>query len=322
MDIFYAKESVMDQSASVVKQRVSAKRKLRQFNFKSWVTPILFLLPATFFYIMFALYPMLSSLSFSLFKWDGLSQDRRFVGADNFYQIFFHDPVFWTAVQNSLIWVVLSLLVPVTVGLLFALVLNQQLFGRSTFRSIFYLPAILAGVAVARMWVWMYNPTYGIVNYTLRELGLEFLQQDWLGDGDIALYSVFVASVWQGTGINMVLFLAGLQGVSQDLLEAARVDGANAWQAFINVTVPALRPTFVIVIALTIINSLKAFDLIIGMTGGGPAQTTQLLALWTYVQSFGLHDFGKGNAVAVVLLIITLIVIIPYMAWTTREEET
>jgi raffinose/stachyose/melibiose transport system permease protein len=305
-------------SISRIDQNLSKPKQNQRINIP-W-TAILFLLPGLFFYLVFAMYPMLNSLTLSLFRWDGLTPDRDFVGLQNFVGIFTQDPVFWTAMQNSLIWTVLSLLITVTLGLLLAMGLNQQLAGRSAFRAIFYLPAILAGIAVATMWRWMYNPTFGIINYTLTALGLEFLAQDWLGNGNIALYSVFVAEIWKQSGVNMVLFLAGLQGVSKELQEAARVDGANTWQAFRNVTVPALRPTFVVVIGLTIISSLKAFDLIIGMTGGGPAQATQVLASWTYVLSFGIHDFGRGNAVAVVLLAITLAVIVPYLMWTNQEE--
>ncbi len=169
-------------------------------------------------------------------------------------------------------------------------------------RTLYYLPAIIASIAVANIWGWMYNPSLGIINTLLKEAGLGFIVQDWLGDPDIALYSVFVAYVWMATGPNMVLFLAGLQGVPVDLQEAARVDGASNWQTFRNVTVPCLRPTFIIVITLTIVNSLKAFDLIYGMTFGGPAQSTQVMASWTYFLAFNVRQYGSGMASAMVLL--------------------
>jgi raffinose/stachyose/melibiose transport system permease protein len=216
---------------------------------------------------------------------------------------------------------VLSLIVPTLLALVLALALNRPLFGRNLMRSAFYLPAVLASIAVATMWAWMYNPTSGAVNDVLSAIGLESLTQDWLGNPTIALYSVFVAFIWQITGFSMVLFLAGLQNVPEELVEAARLDGASAWQSFRAVTLPALRPTITVVLVLTTISSLKVFDLIVGMTNGGPAQSTQVLALWSYSQSFLNHNFGEGNALAVVLLLITLALVLPYLIWSLRQED-
>lgn len=301
-----------------VESKIDHKRRLQAHHF----TPLPFLLPATIIYVVFALYPMLSALILSFYDWDGVSEERNFVGLQNYVQIFTQDPVFWTAVKNSLIWVILSLLVPTMVGLALAVALNQRLFGRAALRAIFYLPAIIASIAVATIWSWMYNPLLGMVNALLKSLGMGALIQDWLGDPDVALFSIFVAYVWQSSGVSMVLFLAGLQGVSQELKEAAQVDGANSWQVFFNIIIPSLRETFIVVGVLTIINSLKVFDLVVGLTSGGPAQSSQVLALWSYTQSFGFHDYGNGSAVAVVLLAITLIIVIPYMIWTSRQDAS
>lgn len=285
-------------------------------------TPILFLLPAVGIYAVFAVYPILNALQLSFYDWDGISDNRNLVGLENYVEIFTEDTVFWTAVENSVRWMTMSLVGPTILGLILAMALNQKVFGQTTFRAIFYLPSIVASIAVATMWTWLYNPTFGLVNNLLIKLGMESVIQDWLGDPDVALYSIFVAYVWQSTGVNVVLYLAGLQGVPEELKEAARVDGANVWQVFRNVTLPSLRNTTIIVIVLTIINSLKVFDLIVGMTHGGPAQSTQVLALWSYTQSFGLHDYGNGMATAIVLLAITLVIVIPYVLWTTREDAS
>ncbi len=280
-----------------------------------------FLIPALTIYILFLIYPILSAIFTSFFQWDGISPQRVFVGIDNYIYLFTKDDVFWRSLRNTGIWVVLSLLVPTTFGLALAVVLNQKLAGRSIFRMIFYLPAIIASIAVATIWTWMYNPSLGIVNGVLKQIGLRALAQDWLGNRDIALYSVFAAYTWMATGPNMVLFLAGLQGVPQDLLEAARVDGANWWAVFWNITIPSLRATFVVVIALSIINSLKVFDLVYGMTYGGPGDSTNVLASWSYFQAFSFNRYGLGMAVAVVLLLITLIVVVPYVLWANRGQE-
>jgi raffinose/stachyose/melibiose transport system permease protein len=287
-----------------------------------------YLLPAAALYVWFLVYPMLDAIRLSFFRWSGFRTEApEFVGLANYRRMFTADPVFWTAFRNSLIWVVLSLLVPMMLSLALALALNRRMLGRNVFRSVFYIPAVFASITVAAMWRWIYNPTLGAVNQLLEGIGLESWTQQWLGNPRIALYSVFVAAVWQGVGFTMVLFLAGLQTVPPELYEAAelvdsaRVDGAHAVQVFRHVTMPALRPTFVVVLILTIINSLKVFDLVVGMTGGGPAQSTQLLALWSWTQSFQNHTFGQGGAVATVLLVISLCLVVPYLAWALKGED-
>ena len=281
-----------------------------------------YLVPTLVLYGWFLVYPMLDAVRLSFFEWSGFrTEDPRWVGIDNYVRLFTQDAVFWTALRNSVIWVVLSLIIPTAVALLLALGLNRRMVGRNLMRAVFYIPAVFASITVAAMWRWIYNPTLGFVNQALAAVGLGDWAQSWLGDPRFALASIFVASIWQGVGFSMVLFLAGLQTVPAELMDAAKVDGASTWQRFRAVTVPALRPTTVVVVILTIINALKVFDLVVGMTGGGPAQSTQVLALWSYTQSFTNHQFGMGGAVATVLLIVTLALVIPYMAWSMREEE-
>lgn len=298
--------------------RPDLRTRLRRSSF---VHALPFLLPVVLIYGSFVLYPLASSTVLSFFEWDGLTPERTFVGLENFEYIFTKDPVFWTAFRNSVLWVALSLIIPVGMGLGMALVLNQALRGRTVFRAAFYLPAALAAIAAATMFRWIYNPVFGLLNGLLDTLGLEHLSSNWLGEPATALYSIFIASVWQSAGVNMVLFLAGLQLVRRDLIESALIDGANAWQLFRNVTVPALRGTFIVVIVLTVIGSLKAYDLIVGMTGGGPAQSTQMLALWSVDQSFGQASFGRGSAVAMVLLALTLVIVVPYLLFTQRTND-
>ncbi|MEJ5080625.1 MULTISPECIES: carbohydrate ABC transporter permease [unclassified Ochrobactrum] len=279
------------------------------------------LIPALAIYGVFALYPMLDVIIMSFQKWNGLDPERRFVGFSNYSAIFTNDPVFWVAFKNTIIWTLLSLVIPPVVGLLLALSLNQKIFGRNSLRAIFYLPVIIAPIAVATMWKWMYDPFFGLFNQLLTNWGLQSWIQDWLGNKSIALYSVFVAYVWQTVGFSMVLFLAGLQNVSQTLIEAARIDGAGRWAVFKHVTLPALRPTMTVVLVLSIISSLKAFDIVYGLTGGGPAQGTQMLALWAFTQAMQIFDFGRGAAISVVLLLITMTIVVPYLRWMQKNEE-
>ncbi|MFW8588171.1 carbohydrate ABC transporter permease [Rhizobium beringeri] len=294
---------------------------LRQSTHDPRVQALILLVPALAIYAVFALYPMLNVVILSFQKWNGLDPQRQFVGLANYSAIFTRDPVFWVAFRNTVIWTVMSLIFPPMVGLLLALSLNQKIFGRNGLRAIFYLPVIIAPIAVATMWKWMYDPFFGLFSQLLTSWGMQSWIKDWLGNRDIALYSVFVAYLWQTVGFSMVLFLAGLQNVSQTLVEAARIDGAGRWKVFKHVTLPALRPTITIVLVLSVISSLKAFDIVYGLTGGGPAQSTQMLALWAFTQAMQIFDFGRGAAISVVLLLITMAVVIPYLRWTQKHEE-
>ncbi|MBY5787645.1 ABC transporter permease subunit [Rhizobium leguminosarum bv. viciae] len=294
---------------------------LRQSTHDPRVQALILLVPALAIYAVFALYPMLNVVILSFQKWNGLDPNRQFVGIANYQAIFTRDPVFWVAFRNTVIWTLMSLIFPPMVGLLLALSLNQKIFGRNGLRAIFYLPVIIAPIAVATMWKWMYDPFFGLFSQLLTSWGMQGWIKDWLGNRDIALYSVFVAYLWQTVGFSMVLFLAGLQNVSQTLVEAARIDGAGRWKVFKHVTLPALRPTITIVLVLSVISSLKAFDIVYGLTGGGPAQSTQMLALWAFTQAMQIFDFGRGAAISVVLLLITMAVVIPYLKWTQKHEE-
>lgn len=280
--------------------------------------------PALVAYTLFVLYPMVESIRLSFFEWSGfVGAEQTFVGLQNYVRLFTQDAVFWTALTNSVIWVALSLAIPMSISLAFAVALDRKIPGRALFRTVFYVPGVLAAIAVANLWRWIYNPRFGVSEGIAQALGLEWLEGiQWLGNADIALFAVFGAFVWQSVGTNMILFLAGLQSVPPELKEAAALDGAGAWQRFRNVTLPSLRPTMVVVVVLTFIGSIKVFDLIVGMTGGGPAQQTQVLALWSYQLSFANHQYGMGNAVATVLLVLTLAVVVPYMVWTARRETS
>jgi raffinose/stachyose/melibiose transport system permease protein len=279
------------------------------------------LAPALVIYAGFALYPMIEVFVLSFQKWNGLSPVREFVGFANYIFIFRDDPVFWMAFGNTVIWTALAIVIPPVVGFFLALALNQALPGRNALRAVFYLPVVIAPIAVATMWKWMYDPFFGLFSTFLTDLGLQALIPDWLGDRKIALYSIFAGYIWQHAGFSMVLFLAGLQGVSDSLIEAARMDGASRSQVLRYVILPALRTTTTVVIVLSLIQSLRAFDIVYGMTGGGPAQSTQMLALWAFTQSMQIHDFGRGAAVAVVLLLMTIAVIVPYLLWRSRIDK-
>lgn len=277
--------------------------------------------PALIVYLLFAVYPMINVVHMSFSSWNGLASHSTFVGWANYKAIFTADPVFWTAFFNTIWWTLFAVTIPNFFSFALALGLNQLLPGRSTLRVIFYLPYIIAPIAVATIWKWMYDPFFGLFNQILTSMGHQNWIVDWLGNQHIALWSVFAAYVWQQIGFSMVLFLAGLQSVPKTLIEAGRIDGAGRWSLFRFVTLPALKPAIAIVFILSLINSLRAFDIVYGMTGGGPAQSTQMLAMWAYTQSMQLGNFGRGAAISVILLVFTVAIVVPYMRWMSKTSK-
>ncbi|SFF41686.1 raffinose/stachyose/melibiose transport system permease protein [Paenibacillus algorifonticola] len=283
--------------------------------------PWLFVFPALFIYIAVIFIPTLYTLYLSFFNWNGVAPTKTFVGLSNYTDLLLHDSVFPRAVANNLLWTLGSLTIIMGIGLMLAILLNQKLKGRIVFRGIFYFPYVLSGVIVATIWTWMYNPMQGLFNKALELIGLGSWAQAWLAEPKFALYAVFVAAIWNGVGQPMVLFLAGLQTIPQDPYEAATIDGAKPRQMFWFITVPLLRETFVIVVAITMVSSMKVYDLIYAMTGGGPAESTHVLASWMYIQTFKFANIGTGSAISMFLVLITLVIIIPYVYYTTKKSH-
>jgi raffinose/stachyose/melibiose transport system permease protein len=263
---------------------------------------------------------MVYSSYLSLFRWDGISPTKTFVGLQNYADLFTQDQVFWIALKNNAVWLVVALLLPTSIGLGLALLLNLKFRGSAVFRSVFYFPAVLSLAVVGLIWTWIYHPDLGLLNQVLGSLGLKALQRNWLADPNVALYPVIIAATWSAVGLPMLLFLAGLQTVPVELLEAAKVEGAGPVRRFIHVTFPLLRETTLIVLAITAINALKAYDIVYAMTNGGPANRTQLLSTWMYFLTYNYNTVGRGTAIAVVLFSLTLIFAIPYLRVMTRKN--
>jgi ABC-type sugar transport system permease subunit len=279
-----------------------------------------FALPALIVYFVFLVYPALSSLFFSFTDWDGLSPTYNVVGLDN-YTTMFSDPVVIQAMINNVIWTVVTIVVPVVIGLLLAIALNGKVRGKPVLRLLFYMPAVLPLVAVASIWGWLYDPQLGAINAALRAIGLDFLAQPWLGQDSTALAAVMVPAIWLRVGFPMLLYLAALQGINADMYEAATVDGASRWQQFWFITMPSLKPAHYIVIALSLIDSFKVFDLIYAMTYGGPGTATQVMGTWMYFNVFQYYQAGYGTAIAVVITVIAIAVSIPYVRSQTKEHS-
>ena len=285
------------------------------------ISPWLFALPALAVYVVFLVYPAVTSLWFSLTNWDGLSPSYDVVGFDN-YVALTKDPVVAQAAKNNLIWTAITLVIPLVLGLLLAIVLNGKVRGKPVLRLIFYTPAVLPLVSIASIWGWLYNPQYGAINVFLRTVGLDGLAQPWLGQDSTALAAVMVPAIWLRTGFPMLLYLAALQGINQEMCEAATVDGASRWQQFWFITMPSLRPAHYIVLALSLIDSFKVFDMIYAMTYGGPGTSTQVMGTWMYANVFQYYQAGYGTAIAVVITVVALVVSIPYVLSQTKEQAS
>ncbi len=280
---------------------------------------VVFLLPALAIYLSVIVYPFVYSAWLSLHEWDGVSDTMRFVGAENYRILFSENRVFWIALRNTALWTLVALVVPTTLGLLLALALNRKLRGTAFYRSIYYFPAILSMSITGLIFTWIYHPTLGFLNQMLERLGLYDLQMAWLSEPSVALYAVMVAAAWHNTGLPMLLYLAGLQTIPQEVLEAAEVDGARPITRFFRVTLPMLRETTFVVLAITFINSLKVYDIVYVMTFGGPANTTQVLGTWMYFLTYNFNRVGLGTAIAMVLFGLTLIFAIPYLRRVGRD---
>ena len=286
----------------------------------SWIIPASFLALPLLVYGVFVILPTLNSLLYSFTDWGGYSDDYNFIGLANFEKVF-TDRLFNSAVQKTAIWLALAMTVPTGLGLLLALGLQGKSRLNTVYKSLFYLPLALSPVIIGIIWVWLYSPKLGIFNLFLRAAGLDQFATAWLANPNTAMLSIFAAWAWQQTGLNMVIFLAGLTSVPAPLVEAAKVDGANAWQTLRQVIIPMLRPATVVVLALTAISALKSFEIIWVMTKGGPFNSSSTLAVFMYKESFSKYKMGYGSSAAVILFLMTLVIIALYFRQIAKAEE-
>lgn len=293
------------------------KRK-KKSSVKTDKAAYLFLLPAAIIYLSVIVVPVCYSFVISLTKWNGIT-DMEFVGLSNYITLFRSDKIFHTAVINNLIWIVFTIFITMTVALGLAMLLSKRFKGQTFFRGFFYFPCVIAPIAVAIIWRWIYNPSIGFINQFFETIGINF-SQNWISNPKTSLYAVFAASLWQSIGQPMILFLAGIQAISPDVLEAATIDGATGPKKFFHITVPLLKETFVIVIATLIVAAMKVYDVVQGLTGGGPNNATQMMSTYMYSQVFQYNNVGYGTAVACLMVLIMMVVIVPYVLFMAREE--
>jgi ABC-type sugar transport system permease subunit len=278
------------------------------------LSPYAFLLPALVLVGGLLLWPFLRSsyLSFTNFKGIG---EAEWVGFANYRQ-HFDDPILSRSMTNTMYWVIGTLVLPVGLGLLIA-VASFDLKGGSLYRLPFLMPYALSGTAIATVWQFMLTRD-GAVNSVLTAVGLESLSRSWLLRPPTTTYAMIVASTWQAVGVSVLLFLIGLQVIPQDPIEAARLDGAEGWRLFRDMTFPLLRPMTIVTVGISLVNSLKTFDIIWIMTQGGPYRSSETLAVTMYRQTFVLFEHGYGAAISVVLSVIVLVVSLLYRTRTLR----
>ncbi|RFB17446.1 sugar ABC transporter permease [Bacillus sp. HNG] len=265
------------------------------------------ILPAFILYVVFAIYPILQSFYYSVMDWNGFNE-MTFIGLDNFKKLF-SDPLFWNSVKNNIYVVLASVLGQVPIALFIALLLNRKIRGAKLFRTIGFLPVVLSTVVISLTWSLIYNSRNGLINEVLRAVGLDSLAQNWLGDTKWTMIAVLVVVIWQFVGLYMIIFLAALQNVPGEVLEAAKMDGASEWATTWKITVPMIWDTILVAIILCISGSLKTFDLIYVMTNGGPAHSTDVMALYMFNETFSKLQYGYGSAVSVFIFFFSLILI-------------
>ncbi|MGY4978507.1 carbohydrate ABC transporter permease [Streptomyces sp. 900105755] len=263
-------------------------------------------------------WPALQGFYLALTKWDGVSPPQ-FVGLDNFREMA-HDDVFRSALGHTVLWLVLFGGLSAVLGLAAALLLQQERRGVGFYRAALFLPVVFSLVATALVWQAIYQPD-GVLNRVLEGVGLGSLQHAWLADQDTALYAVIVPALWRQIGYVMVLYLAGLKGIDPALYEAAKVDGASAWQRFRHVTLPQLRSVNAVVLSVIIIDSLRSFDVVWSLTRGGPYHSSELLSTYMYSTAFQSLRLGYGSALAVVIFVLAFGVIASYLVRAFREAD-
>lgn len=271
-------------------------------------------------FTLLVIWPLISSFYYSFTDWNGFSADYDYVGFENFAKLW-TDKLFLNAAVNTVIWMVAAILLPTLLGLVLALLIDSRIPGGSVFKSIFYFPICLSAVVVGQIWIWIYQPDWGLLNTAFNAATGSDLSFAWLAKPDTALGSVIVAWSWQQTGLSMVIYLAGLTSISEDLLEVCEIEGASTWQRIRIVVIPLLTPATVVVVALSVINSLKGFEILYIMTGGGPFNSSDTLAMHMYNESFKKYLMGYGSAISVVLFLVALTIIGIYFRQLKKVDE-
>ena len=279
-----------------------------------------FLAPAFIFAVVFIAYPAIMSAYYSLYEWRGLSDVTTYVGLENWQQLF-SDSIIWDCIVHNLALAAVAVFIEIPFAFVMAVLLARtRVLGRKMYRTAYFFPVVLSVTVVGLLWSWVYNPQYGLLNSGLRAVGLGQLAKPWLGDTNLVLPAVLLVSVWRFTGFYLVVFMAALESVPQDIYDVASLDGTKLWQLGLYVLLPMLRDVIVVAIAIAITNSIKRFDLVYVMTMGGPVHASELLATYMYKSAFLSFDMGYASTIAFFLFVLTLGLVIIQIQATKREE--
>lgn len=269
-----------------------------------WLEAMPYLLPTLIGFFVFILGPVIASFFLGFTKWDLLTPPK-WIGLGNYETMIFDTPLFWKTLTNALYYTLLYVPGAVILPLFVAVLMNQRLRGVTFYRSVYFLPVVTSTVAVALVWQWLYNPEFGPINYVLDLVGIQ--GPAWISSPEWAMPALVIMSVWQVIGYNMVIYLAGLQGIPEEFYEAASIDGANRWRQFFHITVPLISPTTFFILIVSIIGSLQVFEQTYILTEGGPAYATLTIAFYIYQQAFQFFHMGFGAALSYVLFVIILL---------------
>ncbi|BCS81879.1 carbohydrate ABC transporter permease [Anaerocellum diazotrophicum] len=281
---------------------------------------LLFLAPALILIGVYIIWPIIMSFNLSMYEWDGVSPQKLYLGFKNWIDLI-HDSIFWHAFGNNIKFIFLSIIIEMPISILIAVMLDRGGKKFDAFKSLFYLPMLMSSVAIGVLFKYIYDPSFGLLAGILNFLHLDFLNQDWLGDPNVAFYSVVAVICWQYIPFYMIFFIAAISNIPHELYEAARIDGATQGQYFWKIELPLLAPSIKTACILSLIGSLKYFDLIYVMTEGGPSNATELMATYMYKNAFASFKMGYGSTIAsAMFIIITTAGILAYFA--TKKKET
>ncbi len=296
--------------SGVSRQRISAAER------REWLLFFLLVGPNLFLFGLFTYWPLVYNGYLSFVRWDMLAPIKIWVGLDN-YQFLFSSPAFGRIALNTLVFTFGSVGITCTLGLGIALLLNQQLRGRNMVRSVVFSPVMLSGAAIGIVWIYIFDPRYGLLDVFIRAVGLR--SPNWLLDTSWAMTAVIIVYVWKNIGYAVVIYLAGLQAIPRELYEAAFVDGAGSWARFRNITLPGLSPIMFFLVLTTILAGFQSFDIIKVMTGGGPVDATTTLVYYLYQEGFVGFNAGRAGVASVVLFVAMLVFTIIQMRYTEES---
>ena len=281
------------------------------------ITFALFSIPGLFLYSLFFIYPVLMGIYYSLTDWNGIARNINFIGLNNYEKILFRSPRFKNAITFNVHYTVLLVICILVLGIFLALLLNSKIKGITFYRASFFLPAVVCGVTIGLIFSQIF---YNVVPLFGQALGIEALSTNILGNRSLAIYGILFVSVWQGVAMPTVLFLAGLQTISEDLYESAMIDGANAFERFRYITLPFLLPMVTVVLILTVKSGLGVFDYIKALTDGGPARATESVSFLIYTDAFEGNKFSFAIAESVIIGLILAAVSVVQIIFQNKKK--